>query len=185
MDARIITFNNGLGDCPPFPKHLTSQYGINFGFSYSADGLLVDKCCGDNAQYFCYSVDGGETWETLVAGGIIGWPDRNEATIMFRHINQEHPFLTCRVEKTDDFGRWMALVGRKHDFPGKSDIINGFRLKKLVGDIISGKVDFDDFSFVSKGTDKALYDFFVNHSPRATMRDEHMNWALDRLKIYL
>lgn len=184
MDARITIFNNGLGNCVS-PKYWTSQYGIDFGFSYAADGLLVDRCCGDGAKYFCYSVDGGETWEALVAGGIIRWPDMSEATIIFRNNNQDYPFLTCRVEKTDDFSKWEVFV-RRHDFPEKSDIINAFKLKKLVGDIISEKVDFEDYSFVNNGADKAsLYDFFVNHSLRATMQDEHISRALDRLKIYL
>lgn len=183
MDARIIIFNNGLGDCVS-PKYKTVQYGIDFGFSYAADGLLVDCCCGDGARYFCYSVDGGETWETLVAGGIIRWPDMNDAIIIFRNKNQDYPFLTCRVEKTDSLSKWEAFL-RGHDFHGKSDIVNGFKLKKLVGDIISEKVDFEDFSFVNKGAKEVLYDFFVNHSTGSTMRDEHISRALDRLKICL
>lgn len=183
MDARIIIFNNGLGDTVS-PKYCTSQYGIEFGFSYVADGLLVNGCCGDDAQYFCYSVDGGETWKTMMAGETIGWPDRDGATIIFRNRNQNHPFLTCRVEKADDFGKWEAFV-RHHDFPGKSDIIDGFKRKKLVRDIISGNVDFEDYSFVNRTTGEALYDFFVNHSPRATLRNEYISRALDRLKIDL
>ena len=75
---------------------------------------------------------------------------------------------------------WADFLG-DYDFPGKSAIINAFKLKKLVGDIVFGQVDFEDY----KISGEALYDFFVNPQPGTTMRDEQISRALDRLKTIL
>lgn len=183
MDARIIIFNDGLKDiiCPIFRvRHLE----IDFVFSYTMDGLSVDGCTGEDAQYYCYSVDGGGIWKTLEAGGTIKWPDLEEAVIIVRNKNQNYPLLTCRVEKVDNMQKWENFLG-DYDFPGKSEVINDFKLRKLVGDIVSKKVDCEDYSFVNETTSEALYDFFVNPSAGANMRDVHISRALDRLKAIL
>ena len=80
--------------------------------------------------------------------------------------------------------KWENFLG-DYDFPGKSEVINDFKLRKLVGDIVSKKVDCEDYFFVNETTSEALYDFFVNPSTGANMRDEHINQALDRLKAIL
>ena len=76
MDARIIVFNDGLSDISR-PVCRVRHLGTDFVFSYTVDGLSVGNCCV-GAQYYCYSVDGGNSWEQLVAGGIIRWPDSYE-----------------------------------------------------------------------------------------------------------
>lgn len=178
MDARIIVFNDGLSDiCRPVCR--VRHLGTDFVFSYTVDGLSIGNCCV-GAQYYCYSVDGGNSWEQLVAGGIIRWPDSYEISILVRNWNQKYPILTCRTRRADSLMEWEDFLGN-YDFPGKSDIINAFKLKRLVGDIVFGQVDFEDY----KLSGETLYDFFVNPQPETTMRDEQISRALDRLKTIL